>query len=108
MVNNRVVENAVQAKEAVEAFKMEGVDTKNIYIFAHDKDRTDHITDALDAKEVGMKEQGIFDSVSNLFRSRGDELREKMQAVGLSKQEAETYERELDEGKLLIVASNTH
>ncbi|MGD6840790.1 general stress protein, partial [Bacillus thuringiensis] len=54
----------------------------------------------------GIKEQGIIESMSNLFNSRGDELRSKMKSVGMNQAEADVYEEELDKGKLVIVASN--
>ena len=50
------------------------------------------------------KEQGFLNSMKNLFTSRGDELRSKMVAIGLTTQEAEAAEKELDKGKLIIVA----
>jgi len=98
------VENAVQAKTEIEKLEAQGFTHDEIYIFAHDKDRSKHITDALDTESVGMKEQGLLDSMKNLTSSRGDELRTKMASVGLTVQEAEQYEKELDLGKLVLVA----
>lgn len=103
MVTKRVVENVVQAKEIVDSLKMEGFLLDDIYIFAHDKERTEHITEGLDTASVGMGEQGVVGLMANIFRSRGDELREKMQALGLTKEEADVYEKELDAGKLVVI-----
>jgi hypothetical protein len=99
-----IVENAVQAKKEIDDLATKGYTHDDIYIFAHDKRRSDNITDALNTEEVGMKEQGFLDSMKNMFSSRGDELRSKMEAAGLSSQEADAYEKELDEGKLVIIA----
>jgi hypothetical protein len=99
------VENAVQAKAEVERLQSQGYDEDNIYIFAHDKRREADITKALDTESVGTKEQGFLNGMKNLTSSRGDELRAKMSAVGLSDQEAEEYEEELDKGKLVIIAN---
>lgn len=98
------VENAVQAKTEIEKLEAQGFTHNDIYIFAHDKDRSKDITGALDTESVGMKEQGFLDSMKNMTSSRGDELRAKMASVGLSDQEAEQYEKELDTGKLVLVA----
>jgi hypothetical protein len=98
------VENAVQAKKEIEDLVTQGYTHDDIYIFAHDKKRGKDITDALDTEEVGMKEQGFLDSMKNMFSSRGDELRSKMEAAGLSKDEAAKAESELDEGKLVLIA----
>lgn len=99
------VENAVQAKKEIEKLEAQGFTHDDIYIFAHDKKRNKDITKALDTEEVGIKEQGFLDSMKNMTSSRGDELRAKLAAAGLSDQEAEQYEEELDKGKLVIVAN---
>ena len=99
-----IVENAVQAKEEVEKLEMQGYSRDEIYIFAHYKQREKDISDALETEEVGMKEQGFLDSMKNLVSSRGDELRSKMEAAGLTDEEADDDEKELDTGKLVVIA----
>jgi hypothetical protein len=42
----------------------------------------------------------------NLFTDRGEVLRNKMEATGLTSDEADAAERDLDSGKLVIVAHN--
>lgn len=105
MTIKMTVENAVQAKTEIEKLGTQGYDDDNIFIFAHDKKRQKDITDALDTESVGMKEQGFLDSMKNMTSSRGDELRAKMASAGLTKEEAEHYEEELDKGKLVIIAN---
>ncbi len=104
MMNNISVENAIQAKSHVEKLESRGIDRDDIYIFAHFREREDDITDALDTGEVSMKDQGFLQTMKNFVVSRGDELRSQMEAVGLSKEEAATAEKELDQGKLIIIA----
>jgi len=99
------VENVVQAKAEVERLETKGFSRDDIYIFAHSKKRANDITDALDTEEVGMKEQGFVESMKNMFTSRGDELRSKMEAAGLSSEEASDAEQELDAGKLIIITN---
>jgi len=102
------VENAVQAKSEIEKLETQGFTHDDIYIFAHDIARTEDLTNALDTERVGIKEQGFLDTMKNLTLSRGDELRTKMAAVGLSEFEAEQYEKELDKGKLVVIAHKPH
>lgn len=102
------VENALQAKAEIEKLETQGFTHDDIYIFAHDKKRQKDVTKALDTESVGMKEQGFLDSMKNMTSSRGDELRAKMEGAGLTKQEAEDYEEELDKGKLVIIANKNH
>ncbi|CAM3144343.1 general stress protein [Filibacter tadaridae] len=98
------VENAVQAKKEIENWVTQGYTHDDIYIFAHDKKRSEDITDALDTEKVGIKEQGFIDGMKNMFTSRGDELRSKMEAAGLSTEEAANAEKELDQGRLILIA----
>ncbi|MEK4484459.1 general stress protein [Psychrobacillus sp. FSL H8-0484] len=100
------VENAVQAKQEIEKLETQGYSKDHIHIFAHFKERADDINDALDTSDVGIMEQGFLQSMKNMFTSRGDELRNKMEAAGLTKQEAAAAEEELDKGKLIIIAHN--
>lgn len=106
MFKVEVVENGVQATEKINSFEAAGFAKENIYIFAHDKERSEHLTDATETGDIGFKEQGFFDSIGNMFKKRGDELRAKFESLGLSKQEAEQYEMELDKGRLVLVASD--
>ncbi|MBM7704121.1 general stress protein [Metabacillus iocasae] len=105
MVNVKVVENGVQAKEVVEQFARSGFTMKEIYLLAHDKTRSEDLEKAINVNNIGVSEQGLFDSMSNIFRSRGDELRSKMTSLGLSQPEAEQYEEQLDRGKVIVIAS---
>ncbi len=106
MLKVEVVENGVQATEKINSFEAAGFGKENIYIFAHDEDRGEHLTEATETGGMGFKEQGFFDSIGKMYKSRGDELRNKFESLGLSKQEAEQYERELDKGRLVLVASD--
>src|SRR3954463_239704 len=101
----QIVENGVEAKKFIDRLIMQGGFKKDdIYLLAHDKNRSEHLTDALDINDVGVGEQGFFDSIANVFRSRGDELRSKLESLGLSITEAEHYEEEMDYGRCVVVA----
>jgi hypothetical protein len=105
MYQVHVVENGVQAMEKIEQLITTGFTKEDLYLFAHDKDRSEHLTENTDTGEVGVKEQGLMNSVGNMFKSRGDELRNKMSSLGLSSEEAEQYEKDLDKGKVVLVVS---
>jgi len=107
MENVKVVENGVQAKKEIAQFQMQGFMKDEIYLFAHDHSRAEHLTDALNISAIGVGEQGVFESIANVFRSRGDELRSKLESLGLSTLEAETCEEQMDDGKVIIVASKS-
>lgn len=101
----KIVENGVQAKKVIEEFINQGYTKDEVYILAHDKDRSEDLTDATATNEIGVPEQGVFGSVANVFRKRGDELRAKLESLGLSDLEAQQFEKELDQGRVVVVAS---
>ena len=102
----KVVNNGVQAVEEVKQLKTTGYAYEDIFVLAHNQDRTDRIANTANADEIGIKDEGIFNAVANLFRSRGDELRAKIESLGFTEAEAEFYEKELDLGKVLVIARN--
>ena len=100
----KIVENGTQAVEVVHELQSTGYGFDDIFVLAHQKERTDQIAHTAGTGEIGIKEEGVFDSLANLFRSRGDELRSKMTSLGFTQEEADFYEEELDKGKVLVIA----
>ena len=107
MESVKIVENGVEARKEIAQFRMKGFTKDEIYLLAHDQNRSEHLTDALDISEIGVGEQGVFESIANVFRSRGNELRAKLESLGLSAAAAERCEEEMDHGKVIVVASKT-
>lgn len=105
MYKVHVVENGVQALDTIAKMEPEGFGREDLYIFAHDENRSEDLSDETATAEIGMKEQGMFESMGNFFKSRGDELRSKMESLGLSEQEADKYEKELDKGRVVLIGS---
>jgi hypothetical protein len=105
MANVEIVENGLEAKKVIEQLIMQGFNKDDIYLLAHDKNRSEDLADSLDINDIGVNEQGFFGSIANVFRTRGDELRSKLESLGLSTAEAEHYEEELDHGRCVVVAT---
>lgn len=99
----KLLENGVQAIEEVNRLRSSGY-AEDLYVISHDEDREGRIVDAADTNEVGLSEEGLFGAIANLFRSRGDALRFKITSLGFSAAEAAFYEKELDTGKVLVIA----
>ncbi|WP_017814312.1 MULTISPECIES: general stress protein [Paenibacillus] len=102
----KVVANGIQAVEVVKELQSTGYGFDDIYVLAHQQDVTAKIAETAGAQEIGLKEEGMFDSLANLFRSRGDELRSKITSLGFTQAEADFYEQELDQDKVLIIANH--
>jgi hypothetical protein len=102
----KVVDNHTKAASAVTQFMQDGFIKEDIYVFAHDKDESQQVTDATNTSNIGFKEQGLYESIGNIFKSRGDELRSKLRGLGMDEPEAAEYEEQLDRGLLLVVATS--
>lgn len=102
----KVLDNAARAMEAVDRLHRQGIQREDIYVLAHSKDRTNELAEAADINTISVEEEGLLTTMANLFRSRGDELRAKLIATGLTKLEADMYEAELDRGKVLLLVVN--
>lgn len=98
-----VVENAVRLKDRIDFLLKEGVKREDIYLFARYEDRAEDIANTLHISQAGVSEQGVVQSVKNLFTSRDDELRAQMMSLGLSEEEAKRLDAPLDEGKLVAI-----
>jgi hypothetical protein len=107
MDNVKIVENGLEARKEIDQFISQGYTKDEIYLLAHDHNRSEHLTDKLDINEVGVGEQGVFEAVANVFRSRGDELRSKLESLGLSRMAAARCEEEMDHGKVIVLASKS-
>ncbi|MCM3116126.1 general stress protein [Neobacillus sp. MER 74] len=101
----KLVENGLQAKQEIEQLLNQGFSKDEVYLLAHSKERSEDLAEELDTNEIGVNEQGFLDSIANVFRSRGDELRSKMESLGLSDTEAQQFEKELDKGRVVVVAA---
>ncbi|WP_018661295.1 general stress protein [Heyndrickxia acidiproducens] len=106
MYKVEVVQNGLEAANLVNEFESEGFAKDDIYIFAHDKNRSKDLTDATETGKVGLDEQGVVNAIGNVFRERGDELRTKLNALGLTDMEAEQYEKVLDQGRVVVIAAS--
>jgi len=98
--------NDEQLKTAVKSLKDKGVKKEDVYILSHDDDRTDRVAGGAGANTIGLKEMDFGDAVGNLFNKKGDELRNKLQDIGFSKQESESFEADMDKGKVLLIITN--
>lgn len=87
---------------AVNNLEVRGVAQEDIYVLTHEKGRTDEIADQADINTIGVREEGMGTTIMNLFKSTGDQLRSKMEEMGLSEDEASIYEEKLDQGKILL------
>ncbi|MEC0038326.1 general stress protein [Bacillus cereus] len=89
----------------VKELELQGIHQNDIYVLTHEKHRTEKIADNTNTNTIGVKEQGLGTSIINFFSKKGDELRNQMEEMGLSKEEANLYEEKLDHGNILLLVT---
>jgi hypothetical protein len=100
-----VTSNLQEAQNKVQQLYREGFEREHIYVLTHSAEGTDYVANYTGAEQITVAEEGVLTSIANLFRSRGDELRAKMRALGVPDVEAGRLESELDKGKILVLAT---
>jgi hypothetical protein len=98
------VNNILEARDTIMRLQQDGYPKDNIFVLSHDKARTEHVADQTDTHKIGVAEEGVLTAIANLFRSTGDGLRAKLTAMGVSKEHADRLEKEMDNGKIVILA----
>lgn len=98
--------NDEEIQEAIQTLKSNNIEQENIYVICHDDDRTKRIVDNAGANTIGLSEQGLADAVKTTFEKQGDELRNKLQNVGFSTEEASKYEAEMDKGAVFLIVTD--
>ncbi|MED4279244.1 general stress protein [Priestia megaterium] len=103
----RVVKDGYEVKEAIEQFLSLGFSKDNIYLLAHEKDRTEELTNVLNINDVGISEPMDNNPMANSLHFYKDELHSKFYSLGLSAEEVEQYVKELNWGRILVFAIKT-
>ncbi|MGE0999779.1 general stress protein, partial [Bacillus sp. Gnz1/3] len=99
-------ENEQEVVMKVKELEMQGIHQDDIYVLTHEKHLTKKIADDTNTNTIGLKEQGLGTSIINFFSKKGDELRNQMEEMGLSKEEANLYEEKLDQGRILLLVTD--
>lgn len=99
-------ENEQEVVMKVKELELRGIHQDDIYVLTHEKHLTKKIADDTNTNTIGVKEQGLGTSIINFFSKKGDELRNQMEEMGLSKEEANLYEEKLDQGRILLLVTD--
>ncbi|AHA75468.1 MULTISPECIES: general stress protein [Bacillus] len=98
-------QNEQEVVTQVKQLETQGILQDDMYVLTHEKHRTKRIADDTNTNTIGVKEQGLGTSIANFFSKKGDELRNQMEEIGLSKEEASIYEEKLDRGIILLLVT---
>ncbi|EEK50089.1 General stress protein 17M [Bacillus cereus ATCC 10876] len=98
-------DNEQEVVMKIKELELKGIHQDDIYVLTHEKHITKKIADDTNTNTIGVKEQGLGTSIINFFSKKGDELRNQMEEMGLSKEEANLYEEKLDQGRILLLVT---
>ncbi|MFD2639198.1 general stress protein [Piscibacillus salipiscarius] len=73
-----------------------GVSQEDIYVLTHDDEHTEDLAHKTRTHTIELMQSEGFDQ-------KGNELRAKLEEVGVSEESAEQYEAMLDQGKILLI-----
>jgi len=109
MATMKAVENGVQAKNVIEGFISEGYHRDHIHVFANSNKRADDIADFFNVDagataEISGKESGFLATIKNFFQTTPDDFENNLADLGLTSTEMDLAKKELDTGKLVIIA----
>ncbi|TDL30846.1 general stress protein [Jeotgalibacillus sp. S-D1] len=102
----KVFHNDETLEETIGKLRKDGVRDDDIYVLSHDNDHVRRNRKSTDANKIGVSETGVGTALKNVFRSKGDKLRSKMEEMGFESEKADELEEELDKGKTLLVVAN--
>lgn len=98
--------NDAQLEKDIMTLKNNNINADDVYVLSHDDDRTERIAKKAGANTIGISEEGLGSAMGNMFKKKGDELRTKLKEIGFSQDEASDFERDLDEGKVLLIVKH--
>ncbi|RFU62597.1 general stress protein [Peribacillus saganii] len=99
----REYDTVEQAVHAANTLQSKGIREDEVFVLAHDNIIAEQVAKHSDAKKIGMNEMGVATAIKNVFQNKSDKLRSKMEEIGLTSAEAGTYEKRLDDGKILLI-----
>ncbi|OAS17337.1 general stress protein [Paenibacillus oryzisoli] len=100
-----VTSSLEDTQNKVQQLHSEGFKKDHIYVLTHSAEGTEYVAEFTGAEQISMAEEGLFASIANLFRSRSEELRVKIMALGVPEAEADSLITELEWGKILVLAT---
>ena len=80
-----------------------GTKPDEMYVLAHDTDRTKRVANEAGLNTLGVTEVGVRATLQNLFMKKGDELRNDLEHIGFTRMEAEELEERLDQGRIFLI-----
>ncbi|MBN6189323.1 general stress protein [Aneurinibacillus sp. BA2021] len=79
-----------------------------IFIIAHSDAKQDWLNLLAETNNIDSEELGLKDAILNAFRSEKDAVCTELMHLGLNEQQADKYEKELADGRVLLAVIERH
>ncbi|MBP1988980.1 general stress protein [Paenibacillus eucommiae] len=99
-----IVNDEEQALRHILTLQKESYPLSQIYVLTMDAQKAEELAEISGTQRAAAADEGLSDSLANLYLSQGERLLEEMEAIGLSEYEAQQYEQALEFGGYMIVA----
>ncbi|WP_214777271.1 general stress protein [Exiguobacterium sp. s22] len=103
MLETRVVNDMTTVDHEVNEMVSGGCVNEHIYLFAKDEELTVRLAAEAGVQPYRIPEKGMFESLLSKFTSNSDDRMEQMESLGLTKEMVESLEREIKDGKIVLV-----
>lgn len=94
--------NDEELEVEINTLKDQNINAKDIYILSHDPDRTSRIIKNTNLTDINYNKEETKEN----YKRQGDELRYKLKALEIPQKEAEAYEEDMDQGKVLLIVTD--
>jgi hypothetical protein len=101
-----VADRESDVKIAVLQFLEDGFRPFQIPVLAFDNDKNKDLFTQQCVSRIGMATQTMNQTQSDLFRSKGSDLRKKMSSFGWSETAVNYYENEIASGRIIVAVSH--
>lgn len=86
----------------INTLKDQKINAKDIYVLSHDADYTERIVKNTEVSGIDYNRSDVGEDEQN----QGDQLRDKLQILGVSESDAQDYEEFMDQGNVLLIVTD--
>jgi hypothetical protein len=97
-----VADHEKDVKKVILQFLEAGFKPHQIHVLAYDNERNQALLTQQCVSRIGMATRSMNESQSDLFRSRGSELRTKLMSFGWPSSSVLHYENEIENGRIVV------
>jgi hypothetical protein len=97
-----VADHETEVKKAILQFLEAGFRPFQIHVLAYDNEKNKELLKQQCVSRIGMATQTMNQTQSDLFRSKGFELRSKLLSFGWSTAAVDYYENEISQGRIVV------